>query len=261
MHKIYWFSGTGNTLKIARTFSERLGGAELISIPRLDRSEDIVLSGETVGIFFPVYCLGVPSIITKFIERIKSADPDTYIYAVCTSGGMRGAALPMVEDDLAEKRIDLSAAFHIVMPNSYIPLSGAASEKRIAKLFAKAEKKVDEAITAINAFKRTRPLRIFPIDTIQKFISRRAVGSLEGADKWFWTDDKCNGCGLCSKICPASNISMVDGKPSWHHHCEQCMACLQWCPEKSIQFRKSSLKRKRYHHPDIKPNDIARVTE
>jgi len=28
---------------------------------------------------------------------------------------------------------------------------------------------------------------------------------------------------------------MFDGRPVWQHHCEQCFACLQWCPKEAIQ--------------------------
>jgi len=69
---------------------------------------------------------------------------------------------------------------------------------------------------------------------------------------------KCDGYGICSRICPVDNIKMVDGKPAWQHHCERCMACLQWCPMEAIQFDKVSIGRKRYHHPDVKLSDMLR---
>ena len=55
MHKIYWFSGTGNTYWLAREFAKSFPGAELISIASLDRSEDVVFDADFTGIFFPVY--------------------------------------------------------------------------------------------------------------------------------------------------------------------------------------------------------------
>ena len=52
-------------------------------------------------------------------------------------------------------------------------------------------------------------------------------------------------------MCPANNIKMNDGKPEWQHKCEKCVACMQWCPQKSIQYKKVTVKRGRYHHPDV----------
>jgi MinD superfamily P-loop ATPase len=66
---------------------------------------------------------------------------------------------------------------------------------------------------------------------------------------------KCDGYGICSRICPVDNIKMVDGAPSWQH-CERCMACLQWCPKEAIEFDENSIGRKRYHHPDVVISDM-----
>lgn len=72
----------------------------------------------------------------------------------------------------------------------------------------------------------------------------------------FWCNKQCNGCGICSKVCPIKNIMMVEGRPMWQHHCEQCFACLQWCPKEAVQFRKGTAYGKRYHHPKVKLSDM-----
>ena len=75
-------------------------------------------------------------------------------------------------------------------------------------------------------------------------------------DKSFYADEKCTSCGICQRICPADNIVMTGGRPAWNHRCEQCFACLHWCPEESIQFGKKTADRKRYHHPEISLADM-----
>jgi MinD superfamily P-loop ATPase len=52
---------------------------------------------------------------------------------------------------------------------------------------------------------------------------------------------------------------MVDGRPTWHHRCEQCFACLQWCPEEAIQFGTETAGKDRYHHPDVTLADMRRA--
>jgi len=263
MNKIYYFSGTGNTLKIARDFAESLGNTELISISELSPVQEIVLNpeDETIGIFCPVYCFGIPHIVQEFLLRIKDGciPKTTYLYAVCTSGGMKGAAPAMIEDILAEKKIRLTALFHIVMPSCYLPLAGPPGRHRIEKIFKNATHTVAEATEKVKIRKRTRPLRIFPIDWFGKFVAVRAISYLEKYDKYFWTDDKCNSCGTCAKVCPVHNISIDSEtkRPVWHGHCEQCMGCIQFCPNSALQFRKVSLKRCRYHHPEVTAKDIA----
>jgi flavoprotein len=70
-------------------------------------------------------------------------------------------------------------------------------------------------------------------------------------DKRFWADEKCNSCEICYKVCPDGNIEMKNEKPSWLHRCEQCLACIQWCPQEAIQYGKKTVKYQRYHHPEV----------
>ena len=77
-------------------------------------------------------------------------------------------------------------------------------------------------------------------------------------DSYFHLTGKCNGCGICSRICPVSNIEMVDDKPTWQHRCEQCCACVQWCPKEAILFNGKTVTGKRFHHPDVKISDLLR---
>jgi Pyruvate/2-oxoacid:ferredoxin oxidoreductase delta subunit len=47
-------------------------------------------------------------------------------------------------------------------------------------------------------------------------------------------------------------------RPRWHHRCEQCFACIHWCPVAAIQIRgRPTAKRGRYHHPNVSLEDIA----
>ncbi len=75
-------------------------------------------------------------------------------------------------------------------------------------------------------------------------------------DKKFYIDEKCNECGICEKVCISNNISMKDNKPTWNQNCEQCLACIQWCPTKAIQYGPKTINYERYHHPQIKLSEM-----
>jgi Pyruvate/2-oxoacid:ferredoxin oxidoreductase delta subunit len=77
------------------------------------------------------------------------------------------------------------------------------------------------------------------------------------ADRSFQYDEKCNGCGICSRVCPVNNIKMVENRPVWQHHCENCFACYVWCPEEAIYGDIVSYN-ERYHHPEAKISDMLR---
>ena len=49
---------------------------------------------------------------------------------------------------------------------------------------------------------------------------------------------------------------LTEGLPQWQHKCQQCLACINYCPEKTIQFGDKSLETGRYHHPEITVQDI-----
>ncbi len=49
---------------------------------------------------------------------------------------------------------------------------------------------------------------------------------------------------------------LTDGIPQWQHKCQHCLACINFCPENSIQFGEKTLKTGRYHHPEIKLKEI-----
>jgi MinD superfamily P-loop ATPase len=71
------------------------------------------------------------------------------------------------------------------------------------------------------------------------------------SDKEFYADEKCTSCGDCEHVCPVNNIRIVESKPEWLHHCQQCLACINYCPEKAIQYNSKTLSFGRYHHPEI----------
>lgn len=52
-------------------------------------------------------------------------------------------------------------------------------------------------------------------------------------------NDKCIGCGICSKVCPATTISIVDKKACVDEvYCRGCAACEQRCPVYAITMVK-----------------------
>lgn len=52
--EIYYFTGTGNSLVVARDLTKELNG-ELIAIPSVMSKETINIDAEVIGIVFPVY--------------------------------------------------------------------------------------------------------------------------------------------------------------------------------------------------------------
>ena len=77
------------------------------------------------------------------------------------------------------------------------------------------------------------------------------LGDVHEWDDPFHATDKCTGCRLCSEICPVGNIRIVKERPVWQHHCEHCVACIQWCPVEAIEYGQKTIGRRRYRFPGL----------
>lgn len=55
--EIYYFSGTGNSLEVAREISQKMNG-KLIPIPMVMDKEHVTPEADVIGIIFPVYYTG-----------------------------------------------------------------------------------------------------------------------------------------------------------------------------------------------------------
>jgi MinD superfamily P-loop ATPase len=69
-------------------------------------------------------------------------------------------------------------------------------------------------------------------------------------NKLFYATDDCTSCGLCEKLCNTGNI-IVDKKPSWGSNCTGCLACIHCCPQRAVQYGKSTIKKGRYKNPNV----------
>ncbi|MBL4933223.1 EFR1 family ferrodoxin [Clostridium paridis] len=250
---IYYFSGTGNSLKVSKAVKEGLGDANLIQITKDNLSITKDISSDKIGFVFPIYFTGVPLMVKKFVENLE-VNKSAYIFAIATFGGTTTIALNQIEDILNKKGASLSAGFTVRMPGNYQVMYDAYSKEVQEERFKVADEQI---INIVDSIKKNEQTKV-KVNGVKIAFGRLAYKTFKpnNMDKNFWVTEKCNGCSTCSKVCPANNIKMVEGKPEWQHNCEVCLACMQWCPQKSIQYKKNTLKRGRYHHPDIKVNEL-----
>lgn len=269
MKKIYYFSGTGNSLYTASKIAEAIGGAEIISVRC--KTEDVSAeNADVIGFVCPVYEWDIPGTFKEFIKQL-TVNPNAYIFMVTTYIAVLGKSFETVEKLLEEKgaRLNYGHAIRCVASQciAYPPFP---PEKIMIPYM---EKQIQKTAKEINEKK----LRDFPkMSPLTRSRFDKVMGpylQVENEyDKGFYTDDRCKGCGICEKVCPTRNISISDKRPQWNHHCHGCNACVAYCPTKAIQFKTPQAykelgtfiskilrlpeKRKRYHHPAILAKDL-----
>ncbi len=248
--EIYSFSGTGNSLQVAKEIGSKFNDSKVISINSRLMSGSIKAQSKTVGIVFPVYFAGVPVMVADFINKIDLSEVD-YIFSVTTCGEPFSSRASTDCRNLFKKRGEkLDASFNIKMPGNYIIMYESKNDKFKKGCFDSLGEKVDTIFDIVKSSKKHHDGDNIVVKTLGPLLYKYFTKTLKNKDKKFTVEDSCTGCGICEKVCPANNIK-VDGNPSWHGNCEQCLACIQYCPKESIQFGKGTKKRKRYVNPFV----------
>jgi len=250
---ILCFSGTGNTLDVARRLAQALGDRNLVRLEGecllhpenfdadTPQTPDIVWA-------FPVYSWGVPPVVANFIRNVA----DTMVFRaakhwmLCTCGDDTG-----MTDRQWRRLIDsrgwISAdAFSVTMPNTYTLMKGFDTDSpdiAAAKLRAMpaavrsiaARIRLGDAVPLPPLVRGAWPH--FKSGIIRPWFERFAM-----SPKPFRTTGGCTSCGLCARSCPMKNISMTAGSdgapalPHWSGNCALCLRCYHICPRRAIAY-------------------------
>lgn len=253
---IFYFSGTGNSLKVARDLAVAISDTEIMAIPKALRNQEFNWSHfDNIGFVFPVYFEGPPLMVNEFVKKLVLTDKK-YLFAVATYGAVFGDVLKILNRSLPDGQ-SLNLGETIQMPGNYLAWYGAWEEQKQKNAFEHQNEAVKAIARSIKA-QETKPLKRdrFIYNLFTKFWYPQFEKEAKTRDQHFSVDATCNGCQICKRLCPANNISFDSGKPQWNGRCEQCFACIQWCPQEAIQYGKKTRNRKRYHHPEITVQDL-----
>jgi len=259
---IYFFTGTGNSLRVAKLLAERLGDCELVAIAKVWKMERVESKSESVGFVFPLYYFGLPKIVYDFLQNLI-IDKSSYFFSVITSAeDIIDFPFQQINNILKMKGKKLNAGSVINMPNNYIMGYDVTPEVRRRKLFDIMFNKIRLISEIIKSKGENITEEILEKESErQQRINNEFREGVNEMDESFYATDSCNSCGICVKVCPVNNIKLINGIPEWQHKCQLCLACLHFCPEIAIQFGKDTLKAGRYHHPEILLKDITTQKE
>lgn len=253
-NRIYFFTGTGNSLKVAKDIAGSLPDCEIVAICRGTRL-DIPTGFDRIGFVFPVYFFGLPQMVVEFIRKANLSQKNAkYYFAVATPGGFSGKPVVQLQRLLTQKGIHLAYGKKIRMNANFIVRYGS-----IGLYYKTAMRSYDRHIQKI--MQDVKAMRTNNIEKYSERIEKIYLDSIRDVHKTeegYHTNDKCTSCGVCAGVCPAGNITLDHGRPTFHHRCESCMACIQFCPQKALNYKDKTQSRKHYTHPDIRAAEISR---
>ncbi len=233
---IFCFSGTGNSFYAAGALSEILGDCTVRMIPSLFDGKPIEMT-ERVGFLFPTYKGFPPNQVKEYIQEVFSQQdlsPIKYLFIVTTRYKFQAYSMVAMEELLRKAGCVYSYANHIVMPDGYVPLIPVPTEERQDTLYAHA----DERIRLIAADIQGETIRLAGKRPFSRLAVNTLMGYVHNTSKLFArkfaVTDACTSCGICYRMCPSANITMVGGKPVFADNCEGCLGCYHRCPVDAI---------------------------
>ena len=253
--RIYYFTGAGNTLKVAKEIADGMGNTELIRISSETMPEKGSNELERVGIFFPIYMGRPPRFVREFIAKLDLAQ-ETYIYTVMTCDAHIGESNLIVQEILQSSHgLKLSGNHTVLMPATNMTRRAPETKEEQEAYFVRVRKQLPGVIESVRQ-KAIIGIPDVPQEMRDRCEEADAIFAPYASDVSFYAEDCCVSCGTCVKVCPAANIRLTEGRPEWLHRCERCTACLQLCPVQAIQFKEQTKEWGRYHNPDIKISEL-----
>lgn len=250
---IFYFTGTGNSLFAAKKIANITNDstADMSSALCQGKLEYNLSQGERLGFVFPVYFSGLPCVVAEFIKKAKiKTNEDTYVYAVVTFGGAATGSDVGLKKALSAKGMSLDYLAGVKMTDNYLVMFEIDEDEKIKSTAKRAADELDVIANEID--KRCEKLYS------GGFMSKIANPFMQFLYERMRTTKKfssngCVACGLCEKICPVGAIEIKDGKPAWiKSKCSHCMACINRCPKKAINYGKKTVSRGRYVNDILK---------
>lgn len=249
--KIYLFTGTGNSYWAARQLGKLATDSgknpEIMAIDNLSRKDVAPGTGESVtGFIFPTHGFSLPWYMLRFILRFPRGKGRVFL--VNTRAGMKmgrlftpgvsGIAVHLPMIILMLKGYRPTATLPLDTPSNWISIHPGLKNSVVDSIFNRREKELARLWSSVSEGRLFFPLKyllFIPLDLLLVPVSAGYMifGRFIMARSYF-SDENCDGCGICARRCPVGAIIMKEKRPYWKYSCESCMRCSNICPKRAV---------------------------
>lgn len=231
--KIYYFTGSGNTLKVANKAKEAFEKHE--GICELTKIEDVLdgllaedlMNIDYIGLMFPIAIQSTFPLVWGFIEKLPKVD-NQKIFMIDTMEAFSGGIVGPLKKVLELKGYDCVGALELKMTSS-IQTKKCDKQKLYDKNLAAindVEKFIDKLLVG-----KTQWHRIPILSDWMRYISVNKGIWIKYSQKLEIDHATCVLCKTCIRDCPAKAMDLIEEKVVIDHNkCNSCMRCVHHCP-------------------------------
>ncbi len=256
---ILYFSGTGNSLAVARQLAEQLNERLM---PLVETAGVDLTNEKRIGLVFPTYDFNLPPALPEMVARLNIS-PKSYVFTVVTCGSMAGNCIWVLRRILRAKGIELAYSHKVSVPDNSALAFGHNPNKQLGK-FERVPARMEQIIRGLQA--ESHILHYSWFSVLSWLLGRPAVerGMIRALGPKL-NAGKCTGCNICVRVCPMENIQLLSTLSDsglvarTGDNCTVCLACVHACPQQAMSTNgKTTLKDRQYRHPDINMKDLFR---
>lgn len=243
---IVYFTGTGNSRYVAEAFADKLNDQIICANELIKAGKSGDFSSETPWVFVcPIYVANIAIIFAEFLRK-STFSGNNKAYFISTAAADDGTAVNEASAICNEKGLEFKGTELIQMPQNYLLYFKMTDEEECNRRLNNSLVQVDKIVQIIRDNGTLRTDIKSSASHLVTHLIEKLYFKYFTTTKQFHVTEGCIGCGICEKKCPLNNIVMENGKPKWIGKCVHCVACINSCPKKVIEFGKLTSDKSRY---------------